>query len=725
MSRFTTRQLQAPDITPQRLGLRTPGVAGIQRAARSTTGAGDLVRALGIGLQAASSSMRSMSRMKAVDIGLGAETGTNELPAFVSEIAADDPNWEISVWDEDANGNLVARDQEAVRGDIMQRFAPYLEGQSDSYQRGFVDRVLPQVERGLYARGLQRRSDYLDMQLEHLGAGIFSQVASADRVFNEGGDPMVGFRGYLDQVVVDVASMFPQQVDESDEVYNERIEGIVYDRVVTPHVESLIGTSWGMKALGEIAGEIPPSRVDGVRDAVQRSYYTYLHERMATLQTGTETSFDLMTPTGEAITITSEADMAAFLQDPQFLNQDNLLSLTPAQRSNLLSGYSSGVARKMEQMRTLNAMNGRGLPGDSRSQLDALAALNLYDPTTGTFGGQGAAATGLLLANMRYPSPEVATGLLRQAVSRDGDNAPLAIQSLIVMAAHPDQQAFQAVADQAKTPQEQMMIALVGRHTAGVALYDVNGAPNIDSARFDVVLNKILGTPIAPQARDYTQEDVQNVGRILGYGSLKPEVDLEADVVKILTKEAGADGWFGADLRLSDPGIREFAVSSFIENVMIVSKQTPGMGETEIKELASAMTVNQLGRNFDVIELGDGDTTFVPRGNLMPDQRFGDDGAELIRAALEEAGADPDRYFSARPAINGLGWVPLDEFGDDILPVNENGEYAYINLANAREGRADGTVETRRATDGWIRASWNAFIESGGDPKRNTMGGMP
>jgi hypothetical protein len=690
-------------------------MAGLQRSQRPGN-ASKLVQALNIGLATTMRTLRQVKEIRSVEVGLGVETGAMELPAFATEIESDDPAWEISVWEEGPNGQLVTRDSGAIRGEILERFTPYLEGKSDSYRKGFLDRVMPGVERGLYGRGLQRRQDYLDNQLETMGQGIYGQVAQADRVFAEGDDPTPLMSNYIDTVSSDVINMFPQQADEPDASYQSRIDDLVFDKVVTPHIESLIGTTWGMRTLANFQSDVPPEKIGALRDTVQRSYYQYLHERLATLQTGTEANFDLLDVHGEPITISSQQDMQAFLTDPKILDQDHILSLTAAQRSTLLGSFTAGKTRKDEQLRTFNAMQGIGLPGDSRSQFDALAGMNLYDPDTGYIGGSSPAAAGILLGTMRYPAPQVATGLLQQSMARDATASDNAIQTMIVLAAHPDRNAFTAVAEQASTPQERHLVAIIGSHTEGSVLFDMNGQPTVDNNRLQKILDRVRTTPISDQGPEYTQKDIDAVAPVLGFTGYRPENEVRDHVMGILKEHAGADGWFfGPKLVISDPTIQASATGYFIENAMIVGKSVPGLSADEVKKQASKMTMHQIGAEYDRITLGNNTVTLVPRMGLHPDQRFLEDGQKIILETLKTRGIDG--YFTARPSINGEGWVPMDEFNDDLLGPGE-----YIDFADAREETAvsDGTAQTRRA-DGWIRT----YINNAGNDAKGGTGFMP
>ena len=715
MSQFDARRFQAPNIEASQLGMRGPSMAGLQRSQRPGN-ASQLVQALNIGLATTMRTLRQVKEIRSVEVGLGVETGAMELPAFATEIESDDPAWEISVWEEGPNGQLVARDSGAIRGEILERFTPYLEGKSDSYRKGFLDRVLPGVERGLYGRGLQRRQDYLDMQLDTMGQGIYGEVAQADRLFAEGGDPTPLMSDYIDRVSGDIIEMFPQQADEPDAAYQTRIDDLVFDKVITPHVESLIGTAWGMRTLADFQSQVPAGKIGDLRDEVQRSYYQYLHERLATLQTGAEASFDLLDVHGEPITISSQQDMQAFLTDPKILDQDHILSLTAAQRSTLLGSFTAGKTRKDEQLRTFNAMQGIGLPGDSRSQFDALAGMNLYDPDTGYIGGSSPAAAGILLGTMRYPAPQVATGLLQQAMARDATASDNAIQTMIILAAHPDRNAFTAVAEQASTPQERHLVAIIGSHTEGSVLFDMNGQPTVDNNRLQKILDRVRTTPISDQGPEYTQKDIDAVAPVLGFTGFRPENEVRDHVMGILKEHAGADGWIlGPDLIVSDPTIMASATGYFIENAMIVGRRLQGASPDQVREQASKMTMHQLGAEYDRITLGDGDVALVPRMGLHPDQRFLEDGQQIILDALKSRGID--EYFTARPSINGEGWVPMDQFGDDLLGPGE-----YIDFADAREETAvsDGTAQTRKA-DGWIRT----YINTAGTDAKGGTGFMP
>tara|TARA_R110002126_G_scaffold41505_2_gene120594 strand:- start:413 stop:2518 length:2106 start_codon:yes stop_codon:yes gene_type:complete len=680
------------------------GIRGVQRGDYSQGTLGDLAQALNIGLATANRTLKQLGQIQSVNIGLGTETGAMELPAFAAEIDADDPSWEIQTWATAENGNLVARNADEVRADIVKRFEPYLVGQNPAYQKGFLDRTLPGIERGIWARGLERREMYLQNQLETMGQGIYSTMATLDHADQR--EPGSSFRimnDYLTQVGEDVRRMFPQQVDEPDDAYQSRAKNLIYGKVITPHIGSLIGTKGGMEVLATFSGEIPPEHMGVVRDKVQRAYYEYLHERLATVQAGgPESQFTFFDNYGNVIEVSNESDMQKFLSDPKLLNQDQLLSLTAAQRRGLMGSFTTGNERQAERLQSSNSMQGQGLPGDSRSQFDALQYMNLFDPETGFIGGSSPESTGLLLSTMRYPSVELAGNLLNQAMSRDTGAGDVAIATLVMMAAHPDPDAFDAVADRATTPREQQLMSIIKYQTADSVLFNQDGRPEIDSLRLQKILGRVRLTPISEEGPENTQEEVLNAARIMGLTGWKPENDIQAEVITILKTTAGADSiWpWSSKLMDSNPEMIEFVTNHFIDSAALLGKSTPGIKPDVLKAQATIMVQHQINKSFARITLGNGNATWVPKMSLHPDQKFGDDGKDIM---AEYLGDDAEKYYTAIPAINGEGWIPLDEFGDTILEWNQ-----YIDFAGAREAAPteEDVIRTRKAT-GFVRSIIN------------------
>jgi hypothetical protein len=248
--------LQAPHVPSRKEAVTyIPPLASIGQANRRDT---EMTR-FAMSLMASSKQMgAAMSQWAAVDRGLGAAAGREDLPAIEAAISADDPNWEFAVYDKD--GRLLPADE--TRQNVMDRIDI---GASGNYGEAYESIVLPATLRQVYGRAAQRRGDMVAATLEHTQTGLL-EAGTQWQATEATPTPVEFYEVVLDQSAEVVRGLYHQRAGEPDDLYQIRLQGEWYKGVIKPIIETVAkrGNMFLWQALDQQFDDASASEVAGL-----------------------------------------------------------------------------------------------------------------------------------------------------------------------------------------------------------------------------------------------------------------------------------------------------------------------------------------------------------------------------------------------------------------------------------------------------------------------------
>ena len=167
---------QARDEPIQVISTQVPGNWTIGAAARGASSTGrQVLNLLNTTLGAADSTVKSIGKFKAADEGRGAEQALTDYQPLAAAIENDAPEWDISVYDVGEDGAMTLKDSQTVRNEIMARLPIPADARED-YREGYLNRIMPSLERAIYSRGLEQRTNFITGQMSLISDGLVSRL---------------------------------------------------------------------------------------------------------------------------------------------------------------------------------------------------------------------------------------------------------------------------------------------------------------------------------------------------------------------------------------------------------------------------------------------------------------------------------------------------------------------------------------------------------------------
>ena len=699
----TSGFFQAPDTTTRVITPQVQGTNTIYQAARAGARPGQQVlKILDSVLGATNAGINMRIKYNAAEEGAGAEAALQDQAGMRAAIESDDPSWDFSIWNQEPDGTTSVMDSDQIRGKILERM-PVPENASEAWKKGYINRLMPSVERDIFNRGFARRDMFVEGQLGLISEGLISRSASYDRAARESGiTPGEHFDDYMGEAYADIQKLVPQVTGESDELYENRLKQTAWEKVFKPVVPALI-RSGDYSLLGELdavaSGSIRPQFLDMVR----RGHVENIHEALKNPKITEEGGIlyqmpirgmtdELLPDTPESqdpgqgtenFVISSEQDMRRYLNQSQFTDPDSMFYISDPDR--IMNQYF-GVAKSDDELNnTMRAMNGESTrPYDAKYE-ESFERLGYIK---NGFIAKGPDA-GLAIARTGNIPTTISQNLAMQAQHNDPEVSAPAIEAIVLMSQYPDQRSYnQMLRNHGKDTPTQMMLHEIRAYQSQINLFP-GGADGPMNPQPDAV--REIATRYNTSARSQFQPDdqaspasMQSAGYVLDSAMFLNEYTEKGILDEV---NALANEHVGADFSGMAPNIQQALASKYAEFSHLVVNRNPGVGQEDLRKRTDGHFKAWLDSSVSTAEVNG-----ISSIGWLPDT-FSENGKwsesftdKRMSALFKKNGLDWSIVARVEPMVHpkdGSGYIAFDSSGQTIY--NQNRLPAFITTQRMYE----------------------------------------
>ena len=562
----------------------------------------------------------------------------------------------------------------------------------------------------------------------------------------------------MDQAYNEARLLLPQQSMESDEAYELRLAGTIYEKVLRPVIPGAIKAGrydalemmWNSPYLDEA---MRADLADTVRSGhYENTLYAFQSPQMSALNDGLVYNLPGTDKQVWANPGMNGYGIDEYLQEDFIQNPDSLFYMTPSRVDAIRQRFLEQSESDLELIRTVGAGAGRNTLPVRSKQLEAMGPeyANTYDPATGWFtNGLG---TGMVLAQHGMVSDEVNEILWRQLNNDNQQVQMQAVQAMVFMAAWPDADSQGSAWSEIKrkamdNPLNEQIVLMVERIASDHAIFphDVQGTAKVQEVDLNVASDKIYEMIQSNMFQEApTREQLDRAGQVLGltntqmrYSSAQTqavtEKVVEATKAWMWTQDKGlADGFFNHDLVVDNPYLQRVLSNKYMQFVTQHSGNM-NLSDDQIKTKADADFKRYLQGKFDVVGLSNNDTeraSLVPLPAGWPEERRWNTNTEArvkkeidkldLGWDIERGDSNWDQVDQLVPSLHpefGWGYLLADQDGMYLTAdVNKDGELTpvWINpdvnrIAEADKKALADELRGTRSRDQWKRQAAEGF----------------
>jgi len=619
---------QAPDVNVTGRGLPTPGFAGITTSDKKLRE----LQQFYASLQAASRGVAAF-RSK-YDTGEKADAykaSQEDIVRSSADIEIDDPMWEMDVWERDDDGKNTGKliSQEALSEQIHANLDVFTEGRSDVFKKSYLSRMTPALSKALIERGIGRRSNQLNNQIDDAALSVIGWAETypevVDLLTTMGQDPGT-YSEHMEQAMQDsfddVAAMFPKHKNETDEEHEARVRATYVEKVIPQLVDvwSSTGNMAGLDSLLNAEKGKPwtlnPVEKVKVLNKAQTGFYDSLYRQIQqpVLDQNGILSWhlpDLMDGNEpgklpELEQITSPKMLMDYLNEPEVQDPNSVYYLSPTRKNALVRDFLKVDEAEHGKNRLILAMMEQGtvpLEEDRKWLTEVIMDMGGWDASTGII------TNGVQVANWAGNAgfgKKVGTQLLRQIKSPDEETRTQAALALVVLSQHGNVNAWRELMDLDDMGENTWYaLARMDQWADTHSIFDTGfeGSQSLNKQNLIFLSERLIdGMKVDDfTASSLTPESLQRAKDELN-------IDVVNDVMeKMVGKGMELDGWIEDTLfddlfDKNDYYTAQF--EHFYYQQYTMARQQPGSNKGDAKEFARKSLAQLITTKFDIAMIG-------------------------------------------------------------------------------------------------------------------------